>query len=107
LPLDSERDPRFVLRLSLCAKSIGSAEAVGYGLDGVARAPERRSRQVAAAWPTWAAISRQIEFAHSTGRLAGGLDGEAAFFCKREERFRGFFRYQGMSPEIGAQVGLW
>ena len=27
--------------------------------------------------------------------LAGGLDGEAAFFCERKERFGGFFRDEG------------
>ena len=29
------------------------------------------------------------------GHVAGGLDGEAAFFCEREQRFGGFFRYEG------------
>ena len=29
------------------------------------------------------------------GASAGGLDGEAAFFCEGEERFGGFFRYEG------------
>ena len=29
------------------------------------------------------------------GQVAGGLDGEAASFCEGEERFGGFFRYQG------------
>src|SRR5438874_10362432 len=29
------------------------------------------------------------------GHVAGGLDGEAAFFCAGEERFGGFFRYEG------------
>jgi hypothetical protein len=35
LPLDSERDSRFVLRLSLCAGSIGRPRRSADGLDGV------------------------------------------------------------------------
>ncbi len=41
--------------------------------------------------------------------LAGGLDGDAAFFCEREERFGGFFRdegqvdvFAGEGPLVGA-----
>jgi len=39
----------------------------------------------------------QQQRVRSEGRsdLAGGLDGEAALFNEREERFSGFFRYQG------------
>ena len=43
------------------------------------------------------------------GHVAGGLDGEAAFFCEGEERFSGFFRYEGKvdvfsgeGPSVGA-----
>ena len=42
-------------------------------------------------------------------QLAGGLDGDAAFFCEGEERFGGFFRYEGQvdvfsgeGPLVGA-----
>ena len=42
-------------------------------------------------------------------RLAGGLDGDAALFCEREERFGGFFGHQGQvdvfsgeGPLVGA-----
>src|SRR5439155_24095752 len=33
--------------------------------------------------------------AEGGGRVAGGLDGGAALFCEREERFGGFFGYEG------------
>ena len=43
------------------------------------------------------------------GRLAGGLDGDAAFFREGEERFSAFFRYEGQvdgfwgeGPLVGA-----
>jgi hypothetical protein len=47
--------------------------------------------------------------ADGRGRDAGGLDGEAAFFCEGEKRFGGFFRYErqvdvfsGKGPLVGA-----
>src|SRR5204863_1179842 len=33
--------------------------------------------------------------AEGGGRVAGGLDGDAAFVCEGEERFGGFFCYEG------------
>ena len=33
--------------------------------------------------------------ADGLGDVAGGRDGDAALFCKGEERFGGFFRYEG------------
>jgi hypothetical protein len=46
--------------------------------------------------------------ADSGRHLDGGLDGDAALFCEREERFGGFFRHEGQVDVLsgeGAPVG--
>src|SRR4051812_7341658 len=40
------------------------------------------------------------------GRVAGGIDGEAAFLGKGEERFGGLFRYEGQVDVFGGEGSL-
>jgi hypothetical protein len=40
------------------------------------------------------------------GHVAGGLDGDAAFFCEREKRFSGFFGYEGQVDVLSGEGPL-